>query len=113
MSVGVGIGVIALSAGAWLLFGRRHNGPPGGGTAGGLEQNRVAVLYFADQSRDSSLRYLADGLTEALIDQLKGIRALDVVSRGGVAPFREGGRGVATAVFEGNWGHRDEDIVGE
>src|ERR1700704_1540057 len=25
-NVGVGIGVIALSAGAWLLFGRRHNG---------------------------------------------------------------------------------------
>jgi serine/threonine-protein kinase len=87
-NVGVGIGVIALVAGAWLLFGRRHHGPAGGGTAGGLEQNRVAVLYFADQSRDSSLRYLADGLTEALIDQLNGIRALEVVSRGGVAPFR-------------------------
>jgi eukaryotic-like serine/threonine-protein kinase len=90
MSVGVGIGVIALVAGAWLLFGR-HGRPRG--TAGGLEQNRVAVLYFADQSRDSSLRYLADGLTEALIDQLNGIRALDVVSRGGVAPFR--GRDIA------------------
>jgi len=90
MSVGVGIGVIALLAGAWLLFGR-HVRPRG--TAGGLEQNRVAVLYFADQSRDSSLRYLADGLTEALIDQLNGIRALDVVSRGGVAPFR--GREIA------------------
>ena len=66
------------------MFGNRRNG--GGG--GGLTQNRVAVLYFADASRDSSLGYLADGLTEALIDQLNGIRALDVVSRNGVAPFR-------------------------
>lgn len=73
-------------AGAWLLFGRRGGG--GAGSTGGLTQNRVAVLYFTDQSRDSSLGYLADGLTEALIDQLGGINALDVVSRGGVAPFR-------------------------
>jgi len=44
-------------------------------------QNRVAVLYFTDESRDSSLRYLADGFTETLIDQLSTIHALDVVSR--------------------------------
>jgi len=86
MNVGVGVGVIVLVAGAWLLFGRRHSGT-GGGT-GALAQNRVAVLYFTDDSRDSSLRYLADGLTESLIDQLSAIRALDVVSRNGVAPFR-------------------------
>src|SRR3989441_5963389 len=86
MSVGVGVGVIALVAGVWLLFGRRHGGTAGG--SGALAQNRVAVLYFTDDSRDSSLRYLADGLTESLIDQLSAIRALDVVSRNGVAPFR-------------------------
>jgi serine/threonine-protein kinase len=86
--LGIGIGAIALLAGgAWLLFGR-HNKNARLGDTGGLQQNRVAVLYFSDQSRDSSLRYLADGLTEALIDQLSAIRALDVVSRGGVVPFR-------------------------
>ncbi len=85
-ALGIGLGVIAVVVGAWLLF-RRHNGGNGGGTRG-LAQNRVAVLYFTDVSRDSSLGYLADGLTEALIGQLSAIRALDVVSRGGVAPFR-------------------------
>jgi len=87
-----GIGALVLIAGAWLLFGRHRNGGAGASTAG-LAQNRVAVLYFNDLSRDSSLRYLADGLTESLIDQLSAIRALDVVSRNGVAPFR--GRDVA------------------
>jgi len=85
MNVGIGVGVIVLAGGAWMLFGRHRNG---GGGASSLAQNRVAVLYFSDDSRDSSLGYLADGLTEALIDQLSNINALDVVSRNGVAPFR-------------------------
>ncbi len=86
MNVGIGVGVIVLVVGGWLLFGRRPG--RGGGTTGPLVANRVAVLYFNDRSRDSSLRYLADGLTESLIDQLSAIRALNVVSRNGVAPFR-------------------------
>jgi serine/threonine-protein kinase len=87
MNVGIGAGVIVLVVGGWLLFGRHGRGGTGG-AAGTLAQNRVAVLYFTDDSRDSSLRYLADGLTESLIDQLSAIRSLDVVSRNGVAPFR-------------------------
>ena len=87
MNVGIGVGAIVLVVGGWLLFGRHRNSGAGAGAAG-LAQHRVAVLYFNDQSRDSSLRYLADGLTESLIDQLSAIRALDVVSRNGVAPFR-------------------------
>src|SRR3989441_826256 len=85
INVGIGVGVIVLAGGAWMLFGRHRNG---GGGASSLAQNRVAVLYFSDDSRDSSLGYLADGLTETLIDQLGNINALDVVSRNGVAPFR-------------------------
>src|SRR5262249_59114843 len=85
LTLGMGLGVLALIAGAWLLFGpRKRNGTGGAGT---LAQNRVAVLYFSDLSRDSSLRYLADGLTESLIDQLSAIRALDVVPRHVGAPF--------------------------
>jgi serine/threonine-protein kinase len=64
MSVGISVGVIVLVAGAWLLFGRHGRGGSGSGV-GRLAQNRVAVLYFTDESRDSSLRYLADGLTES------------------------------------------------
>jgi TolB-like protein len=88
MNVGIGVGVIVLAAGGWLLFGRNRGAGGAGAGGGGLAANRVAVLYFSDESRDSSLGYLADGLTEALIDQLGNINALDVVSRNGVAPFR-------------------------
>ncbi|HEY3220944.1 MAG TPA: serine/threonine-protein kinase [Gemmatimonadales bacterium] len=86
-TVAIGVGTIVLIAGAWLVFGRHRNGGDAAGAAG-LTKNRIAVLYFNDESRDSSLGYLADGLTEALINQLSAIRAVDVVSRGGVAPFR-------------------------
>ena len=54
-----------------------------------LDPRRVAVLYFEDNSDDADLGYLADGLTEALIDQLSRVRTLDVISRNGVAPFRD------------------------
>jgi serine/threonine-protein kinase len=56
--------------------------------ASGVEATSIAVLYFEDLSPGGALEYVADGLTEALIDQLSAIRSLDVVSRNGVAPFR-------------------------
>jgi serine/threonine-protein kinase len=72
---------------AWIWFGRSGTARSLA-TVGGLDPRRVAVLYFNDLSRDSSLGYLADGLTEALIDELGRVRALDVISRNGVAPYR-------------------------
>jgi TolB-like protein len=56
--------------------------------AGEVDAKRIGVLYFDDESPHGQLRYLADGLTESLIDQLAGVSALDVVSRDGVRPFR-------------------------
>jgi serine/threonine-protein kinase len=56
--------------------------------ADGLPAQRIGVLYFEDQSADSSLGPIADGLTEELIAQLGAVNALDVVSRNGVARFR-------------------------
>ncbi len=53
-----------------------------------LDPRRVAVLYFDDLTRDRELGYLADGLTEALIEKLSRVQALDVISRNGVAPYR-------------------------
>ena len=53
----------------------------------GLDPRGVAVLYFEDL--DGGLGFVADGLTEALIDRLSAVRALDVISRNGVEPFRE------------------------
>ena len=57
-------------------------------TAGGLDPTHVAVLYFEDLSKDKSLGFLADGLTEALISRLGQVQGLSVVSRGGVQPYR-------------------------
>jgi serine/threonine-protein kinase len=59
-----------------------------GTAAGDVNPRSVGVLYFADQSKDGALRYLADGLTESLIDALSQVSVLDVVSRNGVRPFR-------------------------
>ncbi len=52
------------------------------------DPNRIAVLYFDDQSEGGKLRPLADGLTDALIDQLSAVKQLKVISRNGVAPFK-------------------------
>ena len=57
-------------------------------TATGIEATSIAVLYFEDLSPGGDLEYVADGLTESLIEQLSEIRSLDVVSRNGVAPYR-------------------------
>jgi eukaryotic-like serine/threonine-protein kinase len=78
-------GVLVLAGLAWLFLSR---GRTARAPAGEMDLRRVAVLYFQDQSRDSSLGYLADGLTEGLINQLSEVRNLDVVSRNGVLPFR-------------------------
>ena len=56
--------------------------------AGGLPVQRVAVLYFDDVSRDASLGYLVDGLTEALIDELSLVPALDILTKNGALQFR-------------------------
>jgi len=57
-------------------------------TVSGIEATSIAVLYFEDLSSGGDLEYVADGLTESLIDQMAEIRSLDVVSRNGVAPYR-------------------------
>jgi len=56
--------------------------------AGGLDPHRIAVLYFQDDGGGDSLRYLADGLTEGLIGELDQVQGLEVISKGGVAPYR-------------------------
>jgi serine/threonine-protein kinase len=56
--------------------------------ASGVEATSIAVLYFEDLSPSGDLDYVAEGLTESLIEQMSEIRSLDVVSRNGVAPYR-------------------------
>jgi serine/threonine-protein kinase len=57
--------------------------------ASGIDATSIAVLYFEDLSAGGDLDYVAEGLTESLIEQMSEIRSLDVVSRNGVAPYRD------------------------
>src|SRR5207247_11198302 len=47
-----------------------------------------AVLYFDDLTPNRDAAYLADGLTEALIGELRRVPGLEVISKNGVAPYR-------------------------
>jgi len=78
--------VVVIAGLGWMVLGRKGNA--GAATSGRLDSRRVAVMYFADLSRDSSLGHVAAGLTEGLIGALAKVRGLDVVSPNGVAPYR-------------------------
>lgn len=54
-----------------------------------MDLRRIGVLYFADQSPDSSLTPVADALTEGLITSLSEVHELDVVSRNGSQSVRD------------------------
>ncbi len=84
LGIGAAVAVVLGVAGAVLA---RKGG--GSGEGGGPDARRIAVLYFADQSEDRNLGYLADGFTEALIHELGQVGALEVISRNGVAPFKD------------------------
>ena len=78
--------LLAAAAAGWLLWGRAGTAAERPG--GGLNDHRIAVLYFEDAGGSDSLAYLANGLTEGLISELSQVQTLDVVSTGGVAPYR-------------------------
>src|SRR2546422_97269 len=50
-------------------------------------RNSVAVLYFDNLSPDTADAYLADGLTEEIIDRLGHLDRLEVKSRHAVRPY--------------------------
>jgi TolB-like protein len=49
----------------------------------------LAVLPFANLSPDAEQEYLADGITDALITELAGIRSLRVISRQSVIRYKD------------------------
>src|SRR2546426_1303323 len=72
-------------------LGVRSLGPARVASGGGLDPRPVAVVYFSDDSKDHTPRYLADGPTEALIEELRPVPSLTVISRDGVAPYSDPG----------------------
>jgi serine/threonine-protein kinase len=82
----LGLLVVGAGVAGWMQWGRP--GTAAGASAGRLGDNRIAVLYFEDVGGGDSLGYLADGLTEGLIRELSRVQTLDVISAGGVAPYR-------------------------
>ncbi|HYT82968.1 MAG TPA: hypothetical protein VEK86_05930, partial [Gemmatimonadales bacterium] len=88
--IGLAGGALALAVVGWLAWRRSGSAARPAVSGGGLDPRHVAVLYFADLSAGGELGYLADGFTEALIDQLGQVRTLHVISPNGVAPYRRG-----------------------
>jgi serine/threonine-protein kinase len=81
----VGALVLVGGTGAWLFANRD------GARASSLDDLRlrdVAVTYFEDRSRGATLREVADGLTESLIDRLTLVPVLKVRSQNAVRPYR-------------------------
>ncbi len=86
IGIAAGVAVALLAAIGWLVF--RDRGAGGGATAAGPDPRHIAVMYFDSRQGGDSLQFLADGLTEALINELSAVEPLQVISRSGVAPFR-------------------------
>jgi serine/threonine-protein kinase len=80
--------VIALPAFGWAGWRWMSDSRSTAGALG-FERERIAVRYFVDRSPGGQLGYLADGLTESLIERLAAVAALRVISPNGVAPFRD------------------------
>ena len=81
--------VLALSTSAFVVVSQRRASELALAAAStGLRASSIAVLYFEDLSPGGELAYVADGITEALIEQLSRVRSLDVISKNGVAPYR-------------------------
>ncbi|HEV3051674.1 MAG TPA: hypothetical protein VGX50_15320, partial [Longimicrobium sp.] len=78
------LGIVAVLGVVALASGRGRGPEPA------YDPRRIAVLYLDDDSPSGDLQYLANGLTEMLIHELSQVEALDVVSRNGVKPYRQG-----------------------
>ena len=72
--------LVAAGAG-WLVLGKRQDN-----TADAI--SAIAVLPLDNLSGDSQQDYFADGITEALITELGRIKAVRVMSRSSVMPYR-------------------------
>jgi TolB-like protein/DNA-binding SARP family transcriptional activator/Tfp pilus assembly protein PilF len=88
--------LLAIGAGWWTLpGGRRAEGtragavaPAAPATRSTVDRQTVAVIPFVDMSPDRDHEYLADGITEELINALSRIEELRVVARTSAFTFK-------------------------
>ncbi len=87
----IAISAVAMLLATWASLALRRPGPssPPATAPAPLDPRQIAVLYFDQRPRADSLEYLADGITEELIHELSGSPTLHVISRNGVAPYRD------------------------
>ena len=85
----IAAGVLGLVALGGVVLGgfKAASGRPAT-TAWGIEQPRIAVLYFTGLSPDSSLQRTADDITDELIYEMSGVNGYQVISRNGVGVYR-------------------------
>jgi serine/threonine-protein kinase len=87
--IAAAVAVPLIAAGAY--FGMKAMGAGGSNAdelANAAKKRNIAVMYFDDRSPDKQKGYLADGITESLINELSAVKQLTVISRNGVAPFK-------------------------
>ncbi len=85
VAVAVAVVIVGLGVMSWQLGWLSGRDPA---RPAAPELNRIAILYFEDRSQDGSLRSVADGLTEDLIDELTRVEVLSVASRRQVRQYR-------------------------
>ena len=78
--------VLGIGGVSWLAYSTPPSAARGEGGSE-TDPTHVAVLYFDDFSQKGTLRPVADGLTEDLIDALGQVTALHVVSPNGVRTY--------------------------
>jgi len=86
--LGAAASLAVLAVAGWFAWPHMHGNTAPVGLTGDFAKKNIAVMYFEDRSRGASLGYLANGLTEALIDELSAVPQLKVTSRNGSAAFK-------------------------
>ena len=87
-------GFAAVGFGAWMLTRPRSGMPKKSEVVSTADPARVVVLPFENLSADTSLSYVANGITTDLIDALAQVHALTVIGKSGALPFIGKGVGV-------------------
>jgi TolB-like protein/DNA-binding winged helix-turn-helix (wHTH) protein/Tfp pilus assembly protein PilF len=76
--IGAAVALLAVIAAVWTTISRQHRPPI----------RSLAVLPLESLSGDASQAYFADGITDELITDLGQIKALRVISRTSVMPYK-------------------------